>query len=120
MRYLRTFEELEIVNKHSSDKSYSSPFITGEHFTYDIIDNDTRVGDIEWGEVDGETIEIISIHIEKEYRGKNYGLEATNLLIKETGSKRVILKSAPSSKKYWRHLGYEKIKGTIDYFEKYF
>lgn len=72
------------------------------------------------GKVDDETIEIISIYIDKDKRGNNFGLDAMDLLIKQTGSKRVILKSAPSSRKYWKHLGYEKIKGTNDYFEKYF
>lgn len=120
MKFIKKFEELEIIDTKSTKISYSSPFIKGEHFNYNIIDNGLIVGNIEWGRVDDMTIEIISIYIKKDMRGKNYGLDAMNLLIKQTGSQRVILKSAPSSKKYWKHLGYEKIKGTSDYFEKYF
>jgi len=49
MRFIKTFEELEIIDTKSTERSYGSPYISGEHFTYDIIDNDVVVGNIEWG-----------------------------------------------------------------------
>ena len=125
MKHLNSFEEylienLQIIKSESNEKSYGSHFIKGNHQHHNIIVNDEVVGNIEWGKVDSETIEAISIYVDKRFRGNNYGLEALDILIKETGTKRVILKSAPSSKRYWRHLGYKIIKGTSDYFEKHF
>ncbi len=124
MKYLKSFNEskenLRIIKTDLDEKSYASDFIKGEHQYYLIEVDGSEVGSIEYGEVDKETIEIISIHIEKQYRSNNYGLEALNLLLKKTNSKRVILKSAPSSRRYWKKLGYEKVKGRNDYFEKYF
>jgi hypothetical protein len=99
--------------------SYSSKFIISEHKFFDIINEDGRkVGEIEWGQVDNETIEIVSIHIDKKFRGKNYGVDAFESLVKTLDVNNVILKSATSSKPFWRKLGFLPMIGTRDYYKK--
>ena len=99
--------------------SYSSKFIISEHKFFDIINEDGyKVGEIEWGQVDNETIEIVSIHIDKKFRGRNYGVDAFESLIKTLEVNNVILKAATSSKPFWRKLGFLPISGVRDYYKK--
>jgi ribosomal protein S18 acetylase RimI-like enzyme len=99
--------------------SYSSKFIISEHKFFDIINEDGyKVGEIEWGQVDNETIEIVSIHIDKNFRGRNYGVGAFESLVRTLDVNNVILKAATSSKPFWRKLGFLPISGVRDYYKK--
>lgn len=113
---LRPIEEFE----SDFGKSYTSPLIKGGNKFFEIVIYlfKTKVGEIEYGQVDPETIEVISIHIDKNQRGKRYGEEAIAALVLETKAKRVILKAAPSSKVFWKKLGYKPITDTPNYFQK--
>ena len=113
----KQFESINLVDSDTKSKSYTSKFIT-EHKHLDIISDGVKVGDIEWGQVDDQTIELISIHIDNKYRGKNDATKSLELLIDKTNAKIVILKSAPSSRRFWRKMGFEPIKGERDYYKK--
>lgn len=114
----------EGISLQSTDKSefgisYNSKFIISDHKFFDIINEDGyKVGEIEWGQVDNETIEIVSIHIDKKFRGKNYGVDAFESLVKTLDVNNVILKAATSSKPFWRKLGFLPISGVRDYYKK--
>ena len=112
---------LKPIEEYESDfgKSYASPYVKGPHKFYEmIVDITTKAGEIEYGDVDDNTLEIISIHIDKMHRGKSYGRYAFTELMKATGKKKAILKAAPSSRKFWKNLGFQPMQGTPDYYFK--
>jgi ribosomal protein S18 acetylase RimI-like enzyme len=114
----RQFESIVLVDSENIFKSYTSKFINGPHLHIDIFDDSIKVGEIEWGKVDVDTIELISIHIDAKHRGRGYANKSLNLLIDKTGAKSIILKSAPSSKRFWRKMGFTPIMGERDYYKK--
>jgi hypothetical protein len=120
----KTGVSLKPIEEYESDfgKSYTSPFVKGGNKFYEIITYifKTKVGEIEYGQVDPDTIEVISIHINKDERSKRYGEQAITALTQETKSKHVIIKAAPSSRPFWKKLGYKPMPNTPNYFEKFY
>jgi hypothetical protein len=112
---------LKPIQEYESDfgESYPSPYVKGPHKFYEmIVAITTKAGEVEYGDVDEDTLEIISIHIDKMHRGKGYGRLAFTELMKATGKKRAILKAAASSRKFWKSLGFQPLKGSSDYYFK--
>jgi len=121
LRFSQFNEGVKLQSTETSDfgVSYDSKFIISNHNFFNILnDNDEKVGEIEWGQVDDKTIEIVSIHIDKKFRGRNYGVDAFNSMVDILEVNNVILKAAPSSKPFWRKLGFLPIKGYKDYYKK--
>ena len=114
---------LKSVEEYQSDfgTSYLSKYVKGPHKFFNIVAPvNHKVGEIECGDVDNNTVEIISIHIDKLHRGKNFGPQAVNELIKLTRKKIVILRAAPSSRKFWQRMGFTPMAGVTDYYTKTF
>lgn len=114
----KQFESIVLLDNENTFKSYTSKFINGPHLHIDIFDDSIKVGEIEFGIVNEDTIELISIHIDTKHRGHGYSDKSLNLLIDKTGAKSIILKSAPSSKRFWKKMGFTPIKGEKDYYKK--
>ena len=113
-------EKVEIENTTTPDfgESYYSKFINGERKFFNIQDEDGhKVGEIEYGNVDNDTIEIVSIYVDPRERGKNYGYDAFKEIVRKLENPNVILKAAPSSRGFWRKLGFEPMAGHKDYFK---
>lgn len=101
--------------------SYQSKYIKGPHKFFNIVAPvNHKVGEMEFGDVDKNTIEIVSIHIDELHRTKNFGPQAVNELVRLTGKKVVILKVTPSSKKLWQRMGFTPMTGVTDYYTKTF
>jgi len=100
--------------------SYNSPHVKGPTKFFEIIIDPMNnvVGEIEYGDVDDNTFELLSIHLEKEHRGKGFGAQAVNKLVQTLNKKRVILTSSPSSKKFWKRLGFEPMNKVTSYLTK--
>lgn len=120
-------EQVEInlnpIEEYESDfgKSYNTPFIKGPHKFFEMLAQyNTKVGEIEYGDVDPDTLEIVSIHIDKQHRSKGFGRLALTKLMQVTGKKTAILKAAPSSKKFWKKAGFVPMRGkqVTSYFTK--
>lgn len=114
---------LKSVEEYQSDfgTSYLSKYVKGPHKFFNIVAPvNHKVGEMEYGDVDNNTVEIISIHIDKLHRGKNFGPQAVNELVKLTRKKIVILRAAPSSRKFWQRMGFTPMAGVTDYYTKTF
>ena len=111
---------LKPINANDSDfgESYYSKFVKGSHKFFSIMAGADKVGEVEYGDVDDNTFEIISIHLDKQFRGKGYGQMAFAELGKVLKKNTVILKAAPSSRKFWKKLGFEPMAGVSSYFTK--
>lgn len=123
------FEQVEInlkpIEEYESDfgKSYNTPFIKGPHKFFEMLAQyNTKVGEIEYGDVDNDTIEIVSIHIDKMHRGKGFGRLALQQLMRATNKKTAILKAASSSKRFWKKMGFVPLqnKEVTSYYTKTF
>lgn len=101
-------------------ESYRSPFVKGPHKFYSIhvFTGATKVGEIEYGDVDENTIEIISIHVNKVHRGKGFAQSAIDQLLDIVKKNNVILKAAPTSKKFWTKFGFKPTTIAKDYYAK--
>ena len=114
---------LKSIEEYQSDfgTSYLRKYIKGPHKFFNIVAPvNHKVGEMEYGDVDNNTVEIISIHIDKLHRGKNFGPQAVNELVKLTRKKIVILRAAPSSRKFWQRMGFTPMAGVTDYYTKTF
>lgn len=115
---------LKPIEPYASDfgPSYKSPYVKGSNKFYEMIVPimSTKVGEIEYGDVDNNTIEIISIHINSKHRGKGLGQQAITQLVRLTNKKTVIAMAAPSSKMFWKKFGFAPMPGAKDYFTKTF
>lgn len=112
---------LSPIEEYQSDfgTSYHSQFLKTPHKFLDIVAPvNTKVGEVEYGMVDNKTMEIISIHIDKDHREKGYGNQAVALLFKQFKPSKIILKAAPSSRKFWKTLNFQPMQGVSSYFEK--
>lgn len=100
--------------------SYNSPYVKGPTKFFEIIIDPMNnvVGEIEYGDVDENTFELLSIHLVKEHRGKGFGAQAVNKLVQTLNKKGVILISSPSSKKFWKKLGFEPMNKVTSYLTK--
>lgn len=97
------------------EEGYNSPYVKGPHKYYGIhsfIDA-VKVGEIEYGDVDENTIEIISIFVLPMFRGRGYAQQAINQLVDIAKKKTVILMYSPSSKKFWNKFGFTPLQGAI-------
>lgn len=100
---------------------YGSPHVKGNEKYMDIlVPINTKVGEIQYGETGPESIEIISIHIDKLHRGKGYGVQAVNELAKTLNLKQIIALPSASSKPFWRRIGFGPMQGDPRYFIKQF
>lgn len=114
---------LKSIEEYQSDfgTSYLSKYIKGPHKFFNIVAPvNHKVGEVEFGDVNDNAVEIISIHIDKLHRGKNFGPQAVNELVRLTGKKMVILKVTPSSKKFWQRMGFTPMTGVMNYYTKNF
>ena len=114
---------LKSVEEYETDfgTSYQSKYIKGPHKFFNIVAPvNHKVGEMEFGDVDKNTIEIVSIHIDELHRTKNFGPQAVNELVRLTGKKVVILKVTPSTKKLWQRMGFTPMTGVTDYYTKTF
>jgi RimJ/RimL family protein N-acetyltransferase len=114
---------LKSVEEYETDfgTSYSSKYVKGPHRFFNIVAPvNHKVGEMEYGDVDDNTVEIISIHIDKIHRGKNFGPQAINELVKLTRKKIVIVRAAPSSRKFWQKMGFTPMTKVTDYYTKTF
>jgi ribosomal protein S18 acetylase RimI-like enzyme len=112
---------LKPIQEYESDfgTSYKSQFVNTPHKFLEIsIPVNTKAGEIEYGLVDDNTIEIISIHINKDHRGKGYGEQAIAEMFRRLKPAKIILKAAPSSRKFWRKLNFKPMQNVPNYFEK--
>ena len=101
--------------------SYKSKFVEGPHLFFElVVAVNEVVGEIEYGLVDENTIEVISIHVHKEHRGKYYAGDAINALAHVLHQKTIIVMVTPSSKKFWTKLGFTPLKGENKYYTKTF
>ena len=102
-------------------KSYGSKFVKGEHKFFTIIGMlNTPLGEIEYGSVDDDTIEIISIHVKKEFRGEGVAPQAIKMLMQTLGKKTLIAHYSPTSKKFWLKNGFTPMQGAPKYVTKTF
>lgn len=117
------FITLKPIQSSESDfkSSYNSPFIKGSTEFFKLVAPvNTIVGELEYGVVDDNTIEIVSIHIDKLHRGKRYAADAINALGHSLKQKTILLLAAPSSKKFWAKLGFKPMPDVKGYFTKTF
>ena len=115
--------QLKPVEAHQTKfgKAYNSPLINGPHKYYLITVTNRHgvVGEIEYGDVDDNTLEVVSIHLDRLQRGKNYGAEAFSLLMETEHKSKAVLMVTPTSKKFWMKLGFTPMKdGPTNYYEK--
>jgi len=95
-------------------RGYGSSYIKGPHKYYSIhtfIDA-VKVGEIEYGVVDNDTIEIISVFIKPMFRKRGYAQQAINQLVDITKKKTVILMPSSSSKVFWKKFGFTPLQGV--------
>lgn len=98
---------------------YGSSYVSGEEKYMDIlVPVNTKVGEIQYGETGPESIEIISIYLNKEHRGKGYGAQAINALVKMLNLKQIMTLPSASSKSFWRKIGFGPMQGDPRYFIK--
>ena len=100
---------------------YDSSFVKGEEkYMKILMPVNTEVGELQYGETGPKSIEIISIHFNKEHRGKGYGSQAINALVQMLNLKQIITQPSPSSKAFWRRIGFGPMQGDSRYFIKQF
>jgi predicted GNAT family acetyltransferase len=95
-------------------QAYNSPYVKGPPKFYGIhsfIDA-VKVGEIEYGDVDDNTIEIVSIFVLPMFRGRGYAQQAVNQLINITKKKTVMLMPSSSSKVFWKKFGFTPLQGA--------
>jgi RimJ/RimL family protein N-acetyltransferase len=100
--------------------AYTSKFVKSPTKFFEILVDPLNnvIGEVEYGDVDDNTFEILSIHINKEHRGKNFGAQTANALVNTLHKKRVILMASPTSRKFWKRLGFEPMSNVTGYFTK--
>lgn len=114
---------LKPIQPEESDfgPGYGSSYVKGEEKYMEIlVPVNTKVGEIQYGETDPESIEIISIYLDKDHRGKGYGPQAINALVKMLNLKQIIALPSASSKPFWRRIGFGPMQGDPRYFIKQF
>lgn len=130
MKYIKTINEF--INESRSDKltlvsikedgslfgtSYYSKYVRGDHKFLTIQSSiNGNVGELEYGMVDNNTVEIISVFIRKEFRGERYGKSSINEFIRILKNPKIILKVTPQSKSFWVRMGFKPMSGTKDYY----
>ena len=130
MKYIKTI--YEFINESISDKltlisikedgslfgtSYYSKYVRGDHKFLTIQSSiNGSVGEIEYGIVDNDTVEIVSVFIRKEFRGGKYGKSTLNEFKRILKNPKIILKVTPQSKSFWTHMGFRPMSGTKDYY----
>lgn len=124
MRYIKLFESFDNivlknipVSKSMFGRGYSSPYLENKSKFLQIVSSvDGLIGEFEWGVVDNNTVEIISMFIEKKFRGNKRGRKSFEQFVSDI-NKSVILKVTKQSKGYWTHMGFKLIDGTKDYYK---
>ena len=102
-------------------KSYGSKFVKGDHKFFTIIGMlNTPAGEIEYGEVDDDTVEIISIHVKKAFRGEGVAPQAINMFMQAVAKKTLIVHYTSTSKKFWLKNGFTPLYGVANYVTKTF
>ena len=103
-------------------KAYTSKFVKGPTKFFEIVIDPLNnvIGEVEYGDVDDETFEILSIIINKEHRDKNFGAQTVNALVNLLNKRKVILMASPSSRKFWKKMGFEPMPKVTGYFTKTF
>ncbi len=101
-------------------KAYDSKFVKGPTKYFEILVDPLNnvIGEVEYGDIDEDTFEILSIHINKEHRGKNFGAQTVNALVNLLNKRKVILMASPTSRKFWKRLGFEPMSKVTSYFTK--
>lgn len=100
---------------------YNSPFVkSDEKYMKILVPINTEVGELQYGKTGPDSVEIISIYFNKEHRGKGYGSQAINALVKMLNLKQVIALPSSTSKPFWRRLGFGPMPGDSRYFVKQF
>lgn len=101
---------LKITEKQSMfGKSYSSIYATDRQFFK--IHVGVNVGEIEIGNIDEDSLELFSMYINGDERGKGYGKEAF-LKMLDYFKKDVILMADKDSLKFWKKMGFKKYEGS--------
>lgn len=87
-----------------------TPNIKGGRKFMDIMQDDIKIGEIEYGQIDSNTYEIVSIYVDKQYRRKGIGATTYQEFKKHLNNPKIILKAAPSSVPFWKSVGFKKLK----------
>jgi len=114
---------LKPIQPEESDfgPGYDSSYVKGEEKYMEIlVPVNTKVGEIQYGETGPESVEIISIYLNKDHRGKGYGPQAINALVEMLNLKQIIALPSASSKPFWRRIGFGPMQGDPRYFIKQF
>ena len=116
--------KLRQIPEYETDfgKGYDSSLVNGNALFYEILVDplNNKVGELEYGIVDDKSIEIISIHVNKEHRGKGIAQKAIGELVRATGKKNIIVLVAPSSIKFWKKFGFQPWSEKKGYYTKTF
>jgi len=104
--------------KEKIGKGYNSKYTNSPHkFILIYNKQNERVGEIDYQQIDKDTIDLISIYMD--VKNKGYGEDAVKDLYKLLNIKTIVLMSAPKSKRFWtKKLGFKPIPGTVDYYIK--
>jgi N-acetylglutamate synthase-like GNAT family acetyltransferase len=95
-----------------------SPNVKGPTKFFEIIAKEEGpIGEFEWGQVDKDTVEIISLFIRKEFRKNKSGRNSFEAFCKKLNNPTIILKATPQSKGFWKHMGFKLMQGTKDYYK---